>query len=96
MILEQIQNPKVTVTQKLPTTTRGQQGFGSTGINTTTVQNYDLGCKEPMVIPVKIRTSLTTIISNTTAMIDYRASTEFIHSELVQKLGLLLKEKSHL
>ena len=64
----------------------------STGINTTTVQNPDLGCDEPMVIPIKIGTSTTTTTSNTTAMIDFGASTQFIDSELERKLGLPLKE----
>ena len=81
--------------QELPTTIMAHQGFGSTGINTTVVQNHDLGCEEPMVIPVKIGTLLTTITSNTTAMIDCGASTQCIASELVRKLGLPLKEKPH-
>lgn len=40
------------------------------GINTTIVQNYDLESEEPIVILVKIGTSLTNITSNTTGIID--------------------------
>ena len=83
------------ILQELPTTIRAHKGFGSTGINTTTVQNHDLGCEKPMVIPIKIETSTTTTTFNTTAMIDCGASTQFIDSKLVRKLGLPLKEKPY-
>ena len=95
LILEQIQTPEVKILQELPTTISGHQGFGSMGINTTTVQNYDLGCEEPMVLPIKIGTSTTTITSNNTAIIDCGASTQFIDSELVRKLDLQLREKPY-
>ena len=48
-----------------------------------------------MVIPITIGTLTTTNTSNTTAMIDCRASTQFIDSQFVCKLGLPLKEKPY-
>ena len=64
-------------------------------MNTTIVQDYDLACEEPMVIQINIRTSMTTITSNITAMIGCGASTQFIDSKLVRKRGLALKEKPY-
>ena len=50
LILERIENPICTLVDTLPNTTRGDQGFGSTGLATA-----DLGCGDPMVIPVAVK-----------------------------------------
>ena len=81
--------------QEFRTTITGHQGYGSTGVNTTTVQNYDLGWEEPMVIPIKIGTLITTIKSHTIAVIDCVASTQFVDSELVRELGLPLTQNHY-
>ena len=51
LILERIKNPACVLVESLPVTTRGNQGFGSTGISANCA---DLGCGDPIVIPVAI------------------------------------------
>ena len=85
LILERIENPECILVDELPETERGSKGFGSTGINSA-----DLGCNEPMIVPVRLN-------NNTTgsAMIDSGASTQFIDQDFVVKnnLPLTLKTK---
>ena len=85
LILERIENPECILVNELPTTERGYQGFGFTGINSA-----DLGCNEPMIVPVRLNED--TIGS---AMIDSGASTQFIDLDFAVKnnLPLTLKPK---
>ena len=57
LIRERIENPEYVLVDSLPVTTCGNQGFGSTGISgkSVSVNSADLGCGDPMVIPVAIR-----------------------------------------
>lgn len=78
VILERIENPKCIVVKELTNTERGSKGFGSTRINTV-----DLGCNEPMIVPVCLN-------KNTTgsAMIASGASKMFIDLNFVVKNNL--------
>ena len=86
LILERIENPECILVDELPETERGSKGFGSTGINSA-----DLGCNEPMIVPVRLN-------NNTTgsAMIDSGASTQFIDQDFVVKNNLPLTLKTNL
>ena len=85
LILERIENPECILVDELPETERASKGFGSTGINSA-----DLGCNEPMIVPVRLN-------NNTagSAMIDSGASTQFIDLDFAVKnnLPLTLKPK---
>ena len=85
LILERIENPECILVEELPSTGRGSNGFGSTGINSA-----DLGCNEPRIVPARVNKS--TIGS---AMIDSGASTKFIDLDFAVKnnLSLTLKPK---
>ena len=87
LILEHIKNPECVLVDSLPVTNRGTQGFGSTGLATA-----DLGCGDPMVIPVAIKNKKT--LKPALAMIDSGASTQFIDPEFAQGLRLQLDPKS--
>ena len=70
MILESIQTPDTLHVDSLPNTSRGSGGFGSTGTGqispttpdtaqappaaAATTEPSDLGCNQPMVIPVTL------------------------------------------
>ena len=62
---------------------RGFKGFGSTGINSA-----DLGCNEPMIIPVHLNKDITA-----SAMIVSGASTQFIDQDFAVKNNLPLTLK---
>ena len=85
LILERIENPECILVDELPITKRGSKGFGSTGINSA-----DLGCNEPMIVPVRLNKDTTG-----SAMIDSGASTLFIDIDFAVKynLPLTLKRK---
>ena len=85
LILERIENPDCILVEELPSTGRGSNGFGSTGINSA-----DLGCNEPMIVPARVNTDTTG-----SAMIDSGASTQFIDLDFAVKnnLPLTLKPK---
>ena len=72
LILERIENPECILVESLPITTCGNQGFGSTGIS---ANSADLGCGDPMVIPVAIKNRSW---KQASAIIDSGASTQFI------------------
>ena len=76
MILESIQNPDTQHVDSLPETTRGSSGFGSTGTSTATAttEPSDLGCNQPMVIPVTLQLTPGMPVPSS-AMIDSGAST---------------------
>ena len=68
LMLERIDNPECILVDELPETERASKGFGSIGINSA-----DLGCNEPMIVPVRLNRDTTG-----SAMIDSGASTQFI------------------
>ena len=78
LILERIENPECILVNELPTSKRGSKGFGSTGIHSA-----DLGCNEPMIIPVHLNKDITA-----SAMIDSGASTQFIDLDFAVKNNL--------
>ena len=84
LTLERIDNPDCTLVEELPNTGRGSNGFGSTGINFA-----DLGCNEPMIVPVRLNKG--TIGS---AMIESGASTQFIDPDFAGKNNLPLTLKA--
>ena len=91
LILECIKNLAWVLIDSLPVTSRGIQGFGSTGLATT-----DLGCGDPMVIPVGIKNNYNNNQipwKPASAIIDSGASTQFIDPEFGQGLGLQLDPK---
>ena len=91
LILERIENPECVLVNSLPETKRGNRGFSSTGIY---VNSADLGCGDPMVIPVAIRKNNCQESSlSTSAMIDSGASTQFIDPDFASQFGLTLDLK---
>ena len=85
LILEQIENPECIQVNALPETEPAYKGFESTGINSA-----NLGCNEPMILPVRLNKKTTG-----SAMIDSGASTQFIELDFAVKnnLHLTLKPK---
>ena len=84
LILEHIENPVCTTCRN--------QGFGSTALS---ANSADLGCGNPMVIPVAIKKEQNNIPwKSASAMIDSRASTQFVDPEFAQGFGLQLDLKS--
>ena len=83
LILERIENPEWILVNELPMSKRGSKGFGYTGINSA-----DLGCNEPMIIPVHLNKDITA-----SAMIDSGASTQFIDLDFAVKNNLPLTMK---
>ena len=85
LFLERIKNPECPLVNELPTTKRGYQGLRSSGFN-----SVDLGCNEPMIVPVRLNKDTTG-----SAMIDNGASTQFIDLDFAVKhnLPLTLKPK---
>ena len=75
LILECIENLECTPVEKLPSTGRESQGFGSTGINSA-----DLGCNESMIVPVCLNKD-----TSGSATIDSGASTQFIDLDFAVK-----------
>ena len=83
MILESIQNPDTQHVDSLPDTSRGSSGFGSTGTSridpvpaaAAVAELTDLGCNQPMVIPVTLQHTGTPVPGS--AMIDSGAPTQF-------------------
>ena len=73
--------------ESLSITTLGNQGFGSIGIS---ANSADLGCGDPMVIPVAIKN---TSWKPASAMIESGASTQFIDPDFARQLGLPLDLK---
>ena len=99
MILESIQNPDTQHVDSLPDTSRGSSGFGSTGtgqINPAAAATAsNLGCNQPMVIPVTLQlTSGSSPVPGST-MIDSGASTQFLDLDFAvnNNLPLDLKPK---
>ena len=91
VILERIENPECVLVKSLPETKRGNRGFGSTG---TSVNSADLGCGNPMVIPVAIRkNNCQESWLSASAMIDSGASTQFIDPDFASQLRLTLDLK---
>ena len=90
LILESIENPECILVETLPGTTRGDQGFGSTGLS---ANSADLRCGDPMVIPVAIKNNKIPWKS-ASAMIYSGAWTQFIDPGFAQELGLQLDPKS--
>ena len=84
-ILERIENSECILVNELPITEQGSKGFGSTGINSA-----NLGCDEPMIVPVRHNKDTTG-----PAIIGSGASTQFInlHFVLINNLPLTLKPK---
>ena len=80
LILDGIENPGCTLVEELPSTGRECEGFGFTGINSA-----DLGCNEAMVVPVRLNKDTTS-----SAMMDSRASTQFIDLDFAVKNNLPL------
>ena len=92
LILERIENSVCTLVNTLTSTARGNQGFGSTGLS---ANSTDLGCGDPMVIPVAIKENNNKMPRKpASAMIDSGASTQFIDPEFAPGLGLQLDPKS--
>ena len=93
LILTRILTPKIEpILVELPKckTTRRTSGFGSTGISSISVNSaVDLGCDEPMVIPVTIGDI------TGSAMIDSGASTQFLDLDFAVKHNLPLDLKSN-
>ena len=83
LILEQIENPECILVDELPETERASKCWGSTGINSA-----DLGCNEPMIVPVRLNKDTTG-----SAMIDSGASTQFIDLDFAIKNDLPLTLK---
>lgn len=85
LILERIENSECILVNELPITEQGSTGFGSTGINSA-----NLGCDEPMIVPVRHNKDTTG-----PAIIGSGASTQFInlHFVLINNLPLTLKPK---
>ena len=95
--LERIENPECVLVESLPTTTRGNQVFGSTGLSSkpVTANSADLGCGDPMVtIPVTIRKGNREPWEPASAMIDSGASTQFIDPDFARQLGIPLKQNT--
>ena len=84
LIQERIENPECILVEELPSTGRGSNGFGSTGINSA-----DLECNEPMIVPVRLNKDTTG-----SAMIDSGASTQFIDLDFAVKNNLPLTLKA--
>ena len=76
-IMERIKNPECIIVHSLPTTNCGVQRLGSTGLATA-----DLGCGNPMVIPVAMKN---TSWKPASAMIDSGASTQFIDPDFASQ-----------
>ena len=90
LILTRILTPEIEpVLGELPITIRGTSGFGSTGIFSISVNSTDLGCDEPMVIPVSIGDI------TGSAMIDSGASTQFLDLDFAVKYKLPLDLKTN-
>ena len=83
LILERIENPGCILVEELPSTRRGSNGFGSTGINSA-----DLGYNEPMIVSARLNKDTTG-----SAMIDSGVSTQFIDLDFAVKNNLPLPLK---
>ena len=79
LILECIENLECVPVKELPSTGRGSNGFGFTGINYA-----DLGCNGPMIVPVRLNKDTTG-----SAMIDRGTLTEFRDLDLLSKITCL-------
>ena len=79
LILERIANHECILVEELPETERASKGFGSTGINSA-----DLGCNEPMIVPVRLNRDTTG-----SAIIDSGASTQ------LQEYGILPHSRTY-
>ena len=84
LILECIKNLECIPVKELPSTGRGSNGFGLTGIN-----YGDLGCNGPMIVPVRLNKDTTG-----SAMIDSGTLTEFIDLDFAVKNNLPLSLKA--
>ena len=101
MILESIQNPDTQHVDSLPDTSRGSSGFGSTGTSrikpvpaaAATVEPTDLGCNQPMVIPVILQLTSGSSPVPGSAMIDSEASTQFLDLDFAVRNNLPLDLK---
>ena len=80
LILERIENPECIQVNKLPVTKRACKGFWSTGINSA-----DLGCNEPMIVPIRLNKNTTGF-----AVINSGPSTQFIDLDFAVKSNLPL------
>ena len=94
LILESIENPECVLLETLTGTTRGNQGFGSTGTSVNLASSTDLGCGNPMIIPIAIRIDKKEPWKPAAAMIDSGTSTQFINPDFASQLGLKLDPKS--
>ena len=93
MILKSIQNPDTQYVDSLPNTSRGSSGFGSTGTAAATTKVSDLGCNQPMVIPVTLQLTSGNPTVPGSAMIDSGASTQFLDLDFAVKNNLPLNLK---
>ena len=84
LILQRIENPECILVEELPSTGRGSNGFGSTGINSA-----DSGCNKPIIVQVRLHKDTTG-----SAMIDSGASTQFIDLDFAVKNNLPLTLKA--
>ena len=89
MILENIQNPDTQPVDSLPDTSHGSSGFGSTGMSAVT----NLGCNQPMVIPVTLQPTYGSSPVPGSTMIDSGASTQFLDLDFAVKNNLPLDLK---
>ena len=88
LILECIENSEYVLIDSLPATKHGTQGFDSTGLATA-----ELGCGDPMVIPVAITFESW---KQASVMIDSGASTQFIDPDFASQLGFQIRPKINL
>ena len=84
LILERMENPECVLVEELPSTGWESNGFGSTDINSA-----NIGCNEPMIVPVRLNKDTTG-----SAMINSGASTQFTVLDLAVENNLPLTLKA--
>ena len=94
LILERIENLEYVLVKSLPETNRLNWGFGSTRLSFNSANSADLGCDDPILIPVSIRECKSQQTwTPASALIDSGASTQFIDPTFAHQLGLKLDSK---